>query len=131
MSKSAIASIMLMAGCLFAFSQQPQRPEALRQIIPGHYVFTSLTYNSGIIATSDGVLVLDALNTESVGRAERKAIEDTLHLPVRILVSSTFHDNYSKGNVACADVWKDRTGELPHRSSRVDATAEGITRRAE
>src|SRR3989475_13328712 len=104
MSKSAIASIMLMAGCLFAFSQQPQRPEALRQIIPGHYVFTSMTYNSGIVATNDGVVVLDALNTEAVGRAERKAIEETIRQPVRVLVSSTFHDNYSKGNLAYADV---------------------------
>ena len=106
MAKSAVALLTLILSGMFAMSQQPERPGGLRQIIPGHYVFTSMTYNSGIIATSDGVLVLDALNTESVGRAERRAIEDTLHLPVRVLVSSTFHDNYSKGNVAYADVWK-------------------------
>src|SRR5439155_5328731 len=103
---------------MFAMSQQPERPGGLRQIIPGHYVFTSMTYNSGIIATSDGVLVLDALNTESVGRAERRAIEDTLHLPVRVLVSSTFHDNYSKGSIAYADVWK-----IGHENYRTDLLA--------
>jgi glyoxylase-like metal-dependent hydrolase (beta-lactamase superfamily II) len=95
-----------MLCCLVAFSQQPQRPDALRQIIPGHYVFTSGTFNSGVISTNEGVLVLDALNSEPVGRAERKTIEDTIRQPVRVLVSSTFHDNYSKGNVAYADVWK-------------------------
>lgn len=104
--KSTIAPLGLILCCLVAFSQQPQRPDALRQIIPGHYVFTSGTFNSGVIFTNDGVLVLDALNSEPVGRAERKTIEDTIRQPVRVLVSSTFHDNYSKGNVAYADVWK-------------------------
>lgn len=106
MRKSTIAPLGLMLCCLVAFSQQPQRPEALRQIIPGHYVFTSGTFNSGVISTNEGVLVLDALNSEPVGRAERKTIEDMIRQPVRVLVSSTFHDNYSKGNVAYADVWK-------------------------
>jgi len=106
MRKSTIAPLGLMLCCLVAFSQQPQRPEALQQIIPGHYVFTSGTFNSGVISTNEGALVLDALNSEPVGRAERKTIEDTIRQPVRVLVSSTFHDNYSKGNVAYADVWK-------------------------
>ncbi len=108
MRKPTIATIILMLCCLFAYSQQPQRnpagqiaaernrPDALRQIIPGHYVFTSMTYNSGVIVTSEGVLVLDALNSEPVGRAERKAIEDTIHL-------------------AYADVWK-----IGHENYRSD-----------
>ena len=69
-------------------------------------MYTSGTFNSGVISTNEGVLVLDALNSEPVGRAERKTIEDKIRQPVRVLVSSTFHDNYSKGNVAYADVWK-------------------------
>ena len=36
---------------------------ALRQIIPGHYVYSTTTFNSGVIATSEGVVVLDALAT--------------------------------------------------------------------
>jgi hypothetical protein len=50
-------TISLIVCGLFAFSQQPQRSDALRQIIPGHYLFTSSTYNSGVIATSEGVIV--------------------------------------------------------------------------
>jgi len=69
-------------------------------------VYSSSTYNSGIIVTNDGVVVLDALNTEAVARAQREAIANTIKQPVRVLVSSTFHDNYSKGNVAYADVLK-------------------------
>src|SRR2546428_4680599 len=130
MRKPTIATIILMLCCLFAYSQQPQRnpagqiaaernrPDALRQIIPGHYVFTSMTYTSGVIVTSEGVLVLDALNSEPVGRAERKAIEDTIRQPVRVLVSSTFHNNYSKGNLAYADVWK-----IGHENYRTDLLA--------
>jgi glyoxylase-like metal-dependent hydrolase (beta-lactamase superfamily II) len=46
------------------------------------------------------------LNTEAVARAQREAIASTIRQPVRVLVSSTFHDNYSKGNIAYADVLK-------------------------
>jgi glyoxylase-like metal-dependent hydrolase (beta-lactamase superfamily II) len=76
----------------------------LRQIIPGHYTYSSTTYNSGVIVTTDGVVVLDALNSEAVARAQREAIASTIRQPVRVLVSSTFHNNYSKGNVAYSDV---------------------------
>ena len=115
MQKLTVSLIILIVCGLFAFSQQPQRSDALRQIIPGHYVFTSSTYNSGVIATSEGVIVLDALNSEAVGRAERKAIEDAIRQPVRVLVSSSFHNNYSKGNLAYADVWK-----IGHENYRAD-----------
>ena len=115
MKTLTISLIILIVCGLFAFSQQPQRSDALRQIIPGHYLFTSSTYNSGVIATSEGVIVLDALNSEAVGRVERKAIEDTIRQPVRVLVSSSFHNNYSKGNLAYADVWK-----IGHENYRAD-----------
>jgi glyoxylase-like metal-dependent hydrolase (beta-lactamase superfamily II) len=115
MRKSTRAAVILMLCSLLAFSQEPQPSEALKQIIPGHYVFTSATYNSGIIVTSEGALVLDALNSEPVARAERKAIADTIRQPVRALVSSSFHNNYSKGNLAYADVWK-----IGHENYRTD-----------
>jgi glyoxylase-like metal-dependent hydrolase (beta-lactamase superfamily II) len=102
--------------CSFsALSQQTQRQTALREIIPGHYVFSSGTFNSGLIVTSEGVVVLDALNSENVGKAEREAIANTIRQPVRFLVSSTFHNNYSKGNGAYADVWK-----IGHENYRID-----------
>ena len=116
LQKRTIDLIILILVCgLFAFSQQSQRSDALRQIMPGHYVFTSSTYNSGVIATSEGVIVLDALNSETVKRTERKAIKDTIRQPVRVLVSSSFHNNYSKGNLAYADVWK-----IGHENYRAD-----------
>src|ERR1700674_3369067 len=104
MQKSVPGLAVLLLCSSSAFSQQPQRPTALREIIPGHYVFSSGTFNSGLIVTSEGVVVLDALNSESVGKAEREAIANMSRQPVRVLVSSTFHNNYSKGNLAYADV---------------------------
>jgi glyoxylase-like metal-dependent hydrolase (beta-lactamase superfamily II) len=121
MLKSTIGLVLVLLCCVSASSQQAQRTtpaQTLREIIPGHYVFSSGTFNSGIIVTSEGVVVLDALNSEPVGRAEREAIANTIRQPVRVLVSSTFHNNYSKGNVAYADVWK-----IGHENYRTDLLA--------
>jgi len=124
------AFLVIVTICAFAPSQQPLRnadtqPAAgatptgsLRQIVPGHYVYNSTTYNSGIIVTGDGVVVLDALNTEAVAKVQRAAIATTIGLPVRVLVSSTFHDNYSKGNIAYADVLR-----IGHENYRADLLA--------
>jgi glyoxylase-like metal-dependent hydrolase (beta-lactamase superfamily II) len=121
MLKSTMALVAVLLGCLSAFSQQSQRtpPGPLKQIIAGHYMFSSGTLNSGVIATSEGVVVLDALNTEAVARAERDAIASTIGQPVRFLISSTFHNNYSRGNVAYADVWK-----IGHENYRTDLLAQ-------
>jgi glyoxylase-like metal-dependent hydrolase (beta-lactamase superfamily II) len=129
MRKSILAPVMVLLCCLSAASQAQRNPagpatternpaEALRQIIPGHYVFSSGTLNSGVIVTSEGVVVLDALDSEAVARAERDAIAKTTQQPVRFLVSSTFHNNYSKGNLAYADVWK-----IGHENYRTDLLA--------
>src|SRR6266478_4539190 len=126
MLKSTIGPVIVLLCCFSAFSQAQRNPagptaaernpsEALRQIIPGHYVFSSGTLNSGVIVTSEGVVVLDALNSEPVARAEREAIANTIRQPVRSLVSSTFHNNYSKGNLAFADVWR-----IGHENYRTD-----------
>jgi len=129
MPKSVLSAFLLFFVGASAFSQQTppgagaptateRMPGTLRQIIPGHYVFGSSTYNSGIIVTDDGVVVLDALNSEAVARAQRAAIAATIRQPVRVLVSSTFHDNYSKGNIAYADVLK-----IGHENYRTDLLA--------
>ncbi|HEV3060584.1 MAG TPA: MBL fold metallo-hydrolase [Vicinamibacterales bacterium] len=130
MPKSVLSAFLLLLSGASPFSQQPPQgagapaatermpPGPLRQIIPGHYVFSSSTYNSGIIVTNDGVVVLDALNSEAVARAQRAAIANTIRQPVRVLVSSTFHDNYSKGNIAYADVLK-----IGHENYRMDLLA--------
>jgi glyoxylase-like metal-dependent hydrolase (beta-lactamase superfamily II) len=129
MPPSTLVTVLLLLGCVSAFSLHPLRyaigqasertaPGTLRQIVPGHYVYSSATYNSGIIATSEGVVVLDALNSEAVARAQREAIAATIRQPVRVLVSSTFHNNYSKGNIAYADVLK--VGHENYRSDLLD-----------
>jgi glyoxylase-like metal-dependent hydrolase (beta-lactamase superfamily II) len=119
MRRSIIGLVIALLFCFPAFSEQAQRNPVgqtqLRQIIPGHYVFSSGTFNSGVIVTSEGVVVLDALNSEAAGRAERDAIANMIRQPVRALVSSTFHNNYTKGNLAFADVWK-----IGHENYRTD-----------
>ncbi len=127
MPKSTLGLLLLLLGGVSEFSRQPPPAPAtqaaaartatgtLRQVIPGHYVYSSSTYNSGIIVTSEGVVVLDALNSEAVARAQREAIASTVRQPVRMLVSSTFHNNYSKGNVAYADVLR-----IGHENYRTD-----------
>ena len=125
MPKSALGLILLLVASVSG-QQPPRNPggqsaaersrtSALRQIIPGHYVYSSATYNSGIIVTGEGLVVLDALNSEAVARAQREAMTTTIRQPVRVLVSSTFHNNYSKGNIAYADVLK-----IGHEHYRTD-----------
>src|SRR5437660_2833500 len=127
MLKSTLAALLSALVCVALFARQPPRSPAgqaaaavnpmgeLRQIVPGHYVYSSTTYNGGIIVTSEGVVVLDALNSEAVARAQREAIASTIRQPVRVLVSSTFHNNYSKGNVAYADALR-----VGHENYRTD-----------
>jgi glyoxylase-like metal-dependent hydrolase (beta-lactamase superfamily II) len=127
MPKATLGVLLLLVGGVSAFSRQaPPAPAAqaaatrtatgsLRQLIPGHYIYSSTTYNSGIIVTNEGVVVLDALNSEAVARAQREAMASTIRQPVRVLVSSTFHNNYSKGNVAYADALK-----IGHEHYRTD-----------
>jgi glyoxylase-like metal-dependent hydrolase (beta-lactamase superfamily II) len=120
MRKATLGVLLLLLGCASVFSQEsPRNPAgALREIIPGHYLYSLTTYNSGIIETSDGVVVVDALNSEAVARAERDAIARTIGQPVRMLVSSTFHNQYSRGNVAYTDVLK-----VGHENYRTDLLA--------
>jgi len=86
------------------------RTGSLRQIIPGHYVYTTNNegrlFNSGVVSTSDGVVVFDALDTEAIARAERQAIADAVKQPIRYLVSSPFHDPFNGGSAVYADVFK-------------------------
>jgi glyoxylase-like metal-dependent hydrolase (beta-lactamase superfamily II) len=109
--------LVVLLGCSSAYAQQTQRGQttSLREIIPGHYMFSSGDLNSGIIVTGDGVVVFDALDSEAVARTEREAIANTIRQPVRFLVSSPHHNPLSKGNIAYADVWK-----IGHENYRTD-----------
>src|SRR5207302_2367947 len=111
---------------LFAEGQAPTSG-SLRQIMPGHYVYSENNngriFNSGVIVTSEGALVFDALDSEAIARAEREAISSTIKQPVRYLVSSTFHDPFSKGNLAYADVFK--IGHENYRAGLLDQMQRG------
>ncbi len=132
MPKSTKALLIILASSLFVFSVRAQerddvrqrpaernRTGTLRQLIPGHYVFSSTSFNSGVIATSEGVVVLDALSSEAIARKEREAISSVIKQPVRFLVSSTFHNNYTWGNIAYQDVIK-----IGHENYRADLLAQ-------
>ena len=132
MSKSMTAVICMVAVVLFVLPVKAQerdgsrltpaernRSGALRQLIPGYYVFSSTSFHSGVIATGDGVIVLDALSSEAIARKEREAIATQIKQPVRFLVSSTFHNNYTWGNVAYSDVVK-----IGHADYRTDLLAQ-------
>lgn len=132
MPKSMMTLMMLLASSVLIFSLEAQerddarlrpaernRTGTLRQLMPGHYVFSSTSFNSGVIATSEGVVVLDALSSEAIARQEREAIASVIQQPVRFLVSSTFHNNYTWGNVAYQDVIR-----IGHENYRADLLAQ-------
>src|SRR5262249_62104655 len=104
----ALALVIFAAGARFE-ARAAQAAEApadgkLEQVIPGHYVYSTGARLSGVIATNEGVLVLDSLSNEAMAKHERQLIANTIRQPVKYLVSSTFHGNYSLGNVAYQDV---------------------------
>jgi len=132
MSRSTAALIFTLIGVLFVFPVKAQESDdsrltpaqrnptgTLRELIPGYYVFSSTSFNSGVIATNEGVVVLDALTSEAIARQEREAIANQIKQPVRFLVSSTFHNNYTWGNVAYQDVVK-----IGHEDYRSDLLAQ-------
>jgi len=88
-----------------AIAQSSTAPQTgtLGQVVPGYYAYISGPRISGVIVTSDGVVVIDALSNEAMATHERQLISDIVGQPVRYLISSSFHGNYSRGNVAYQD----------------------------
>ena len=112
-SLTALASVLAFSLCAFVTDARaaadqpgPPQPGKLEQIIPGHWIYTNGPRASGVIATSEGVIVIDGLTDEAMGRDERRLIAEQIRQPVKYLISSTFHDNYTGGNVAYDDVVK-------------------------
>ena len=114
MPKLVMALALLFPLCVCAFladaqltaAQGTETPQTgtLEQTIPGHYRYESGTRVSGVILTNEGVVVVDALSSGAMATHERQLITGSLQQPVRFLVSSTFHNNYTRGNVAYGDV---------------------------
>ena len=127
MPRSVMALAFLFPLCLFVFIAEarlnPAAPQAfddpepgtLEQIIPGHYLYNSNGFLSGVIVTSEGVVVVDALSNEAMANHERQLISSIIRQPVRFLISSTFHNNYTRGNVAYQDTIK-----IGHENYKVD-----------
>ena len=96
----------------------------LREIVPGHYVFTrkaTVTFNSGIIVTDDGVVVLEPLLDDEVATQVRRAVAEVTDQPVRFLISSSFHEFYSGGAGAYAEAHN--IGHEAYRRHLLDALA--------
>ncbi len=130
-----MALVMLFSWSLSVLATEPRaqaivqqasggdRSGGLRQIIPGHYVYlhtddtpgVSSTFNSGIIVTSEGVVVVDALSSEAIARQVRAAISGMTGQPVRFLVSSTFHGRFTGGNAVYRDAFN-----IGHENYRTD-----------
>src|SRR5262245_2790444 len=131
-AKSSLIALMFLALPSAVASQAPvadraANPGTLRQIIPGHYVYSTNNggriFSSGVVVTSEGVLVFDALDSEAIAREERKSIAAIIKQLVRYLVSSPFHDPFSKGNLAYADVFK--IGHENYRTGLLDQMQRG------
>jgi glyoxylase-like metal-dependent hydrolase (beta-lactamase superfamily II) len=73
---------------------------------------------SGVIVTNEGVAVIDSLSSEAMAKHERQLIAGVSQQPIRYLISSTFHGNYSLGNVAYQDAV--RIGHENYRTDLVD-----------
>ena len=125
-TRLAMFVVIVLALSTAAAAQAPTAG-ALRQIIPGHYVYTQNNagrlFNSGVVATGDGVLVFDALDSEALARSEREAIAGVIKQPIRYLVSPVFHDPFSKGNLAYGDVFK--IGHENYRAGLLDQMQRG------
>ena len=131
MTKSILLVVSSFCSLLLLSAQERPNPAArsgsLRQIIPGHYAYSTTNngrvFNSGVVVTSEGALVFDALDSEAIARAERQSISDIIKQPVRYLVSSPFHDPFSKGNIAYTDVLK--IGHENYRTGLLDQMERG------
>src|SRR5262245_3744157 len=106
-------------GALAAAAPQAFQPGKLEQVIPGHYAYSNGARISGVIATSEGVVVLDALSNETMAKDERRLIQERINLPVKYLISGTYHNNYSLGNVAYQDAVR-----IGHENYKTDLIAQ-------
>ncbi len=137
--RSAMALAFSLSLCAFAFLTEarlnPASAQAsedsqigtLEQIIPGHYRYVSNGFDfvSGVIVTGEGIVVVDALANEAMAEHERQLISDIIQQPVRFLISSPFHNNFTRGNVAYQDVI--RIGHENYKTDLIDLMeADGV-----
>jgi len=140
---------------LFAFpsllpAQDVDRTPGLRKLMNDCFVYlhtddrpgVSSTFNSGVIVTDEGVVIIDALGSEAISRKVREAILKVTPKPVRFLISTTPHRPFTGGNAVYADTFRiaqentrsdlikllekkpaeERKNELPHLTFRERTT---------
>jgi glyoxylase-like metal-dependent hydrolase (beta-lactamase superfamily II) len=106
--------LVLFAGPPQSLAQDVDRTPGLRKLAEGCFVYlhtddrpgVSSTFNSGIIVTDEGVVVIDALGSEAVARQVRHSISTVTSKPVRFLISSTPHSPFTGGNAVYADTFR-------------------------
>lgn len=104
----ALASVAVAFSPAFAAEQQTQGAGngKLEQVMPGHFVYSNGPRISGVIVTSEGVVVIDSLSNEAMARHEKSLIAAAASQPIRYLIASTNHGNYTYGNVAYPEAIK-------------------------
>jgi cyclase len=84
----------------YVFAQAGAADGVVLEIIPGHYRYENGTRVAGVIVTNEGAVVLDGLSSPEMGEDVRAKVLAATGQPVRYLVNSTFHNNYTRGNAA-------------------------------
>ena len=81
----------------------PMQPE-LRQLAEGVFAWIGAggDSNAGAIETPDGVIVIDAQQTATLGKNFRQALANTVDKPPHTLVTTHYHFDHVAGNVAFA-----------------------------
>ncbi|MEW6673388.1 MAG: MBL fold metallo-hydrolase [Thermodesulfobacteriota bacterium] len=126
------------------------RTPGLRKLTDDCYVYlhtddrpgVSSTFNSGVIVTNEGVVVIDALGSVEIARRVREAVSTVTSKPVRFLITTTPHRPFTGGNAVYADTFRiaqentredlvkllekspadERSKELPHLTFREETT---------
>lgn len=109
---TALASLLLLGLAALvtdarlgpAFAQGGDTDGVVLEIIPGHYRYQNGTRVAGVIVTNGGALVIDGLSSPEMGQDVQAKVLAATGQPVRYLVNSTFHNNYTRGNAAYTDV---------------------------
>ena len=111
-SVTALASLLVLGLAAFAadarlgaaVAQDGASDGVVLEIIPGHYRYENGTRVAGVIVTDEGAVVLDGLSSPEMGEDVQAKVLAATGQPVRYLVNSTFHNNYTRGNAAYTDI---------------------------
>ena len=114
---------VLLAVPSYLLPQEIDQSSGLRETNPGCYVYlhrddspgVSSTFNNAVIVTKEGVLVMDGQRTEALTRQVRESITRVTSQPVRFLVSATYHNPFTGGNMVYSDVFR-----IGHENCRKD-----------